>query len=278
MARPRRFVISILACKKYKVLSALLAIYNLAVASASEDLIDIDPSSLAVSQSCESYKSASRALILNLRPSGGPRSSNRRTIMNTSSTTCSSLSTKHDVSLIARMKIKRNSPNLVAFAENHRPALPLVPCDDQPARVVAAGPGGGSQPGRGGDARRTSAATAAAGIPRNIAAGAYLHPTPGGFALGSSSSSPPTKTRVRRVSRHCRPGPSRHHPRASRAVHARPPPMTVRPRATRQPTARAAEVAAAFVVAWVGVDSRGSRRRVRTVAAAVDKTRVVGVV
>ena len=150
MARPRRFVISILACKKYKVLSALLAIYNLAVASASEDLIDIDPSSLAVSQSCESYKSASRALILNLRPSGGPRSSKRRTIMNTSSTTCSSLSTKHDVSLIARMKIKRNSPNLVAFAENHRPALPLVPCDHQPARVVAAGPGGGSQPGRGG--------------------------------------------------------------------------------------------------------------------------------
>ena len=142
--------ISILACKKYKVLSALLAIYNLAVASASEDLIDIDPSSLAVSQSCESYKSASRALILNLRPSGGPRSSKRRTIMNTSSTTCSSLSTKHDVSLIARMKIKRNSPNLVAFAENHRPALPLVPCDHQPARVVAAGPGGGSQPGRGG--------------------------------------------------------------------------------------------------------------------------------
>ena len=153
MARPRRFVISILACKKYKVLSALLAIYNLAVASASEDLIDIDPSSLAVSQSCESYKSASRALILNLRPSGGPRSSKRRTIMNTSSTTCSSLSTKHDVSLIARMKINKikiNSPNLVAFAENHRPALPLVPCDDQPARVVAAGPGGGSQPGRGG--------------------------------------------------------------------------------------------------------------------------------
>ena len=149
MARPRRFV-SILACKKYKVLSALLAIYNLAVASASEDLIDIDPSSLAVSQSCESYKSASRALILNLRPSGGPRSSKRRTIMNTSSTTCSSLSTKHDVSLIARMKIKRNSPNLVAFAENHRPALPLVPCDHQPTRVVAAGPGGGSQPGRGG--------------------------------------------------------------------------------------------------------------------------------
>ena len=149
MARPRRFV-SILACKKYKVLSALLAIYNLAVASASEDLIDIDPSSLAVSQSCESYKSASRALILNLRPSGGPCSSKRRTIMNTSSTTCSSLSTKHDVSLIARMKIKRNSPNLVAFAENHRPALPLVPCDHQPARVVAAGPGGGSQPGRGG--------------------------------------------------------------------------------------------------------------------------------
>ena len=149
MARPRRFA-SILACKKYKVLSALLAIYNLAVASASEDLIDIDPSSLAVSQSCESYKSASRALILNLRPSGGPRSSKRRTIMNTSSTTCSSLSTKHDVSLIARMKIKRNSPNLVAFAENHRPALPLVPCDHQPARVVAAGPGGGSQPGRGG--------------------------------------------------------------------------------------------------------------------------------
>ena len=133
-----------------KVLSALLAIYNLAVASASEDLIDIDPSSLAVSQSCESYKSASRALILNLRPSGGPRSSKRRTIMNTSSTTCSSLSTKHDVSLIARMKIKRNSPNLVAFAENHRPALPLVPGDHQPARVVAAGPGGGSQPGRGG--------------------------------------------------------------------------------------------------------------------------------
>ena len=148
MARPRRFV-SILACKKYKVLSALLAIYNLAVASASEDLIDIDPSSLAVSQSCESYKSASRALILNLRPSGGPCSSNRRTIMNTSSTTCSSLSTKHDVSLIARMRIKINSPNLVAFAENHRPALPLVPCDHQPARVVAAGPGGGSQPGRG---------------------------------------------------------------------------------------------------------------------------------
>ena len=147
MARPRRFV-SILACKKYKVLSALLAIYNLAVASASEDLIDIDPSSLAVSQSCESYKSASRALILNLRPSGGPRSSKRRTIMNTSSTTCSSLSTKHDVSLIARMKIKRNSPNLVAFAENHRPALPLVPCDHQPARVVAAGPGGGSQRAR----------------------------------------------------------------------------------------------------------------------------------
>ena len=148
MARPRRFV-SILACKKYKVLSALLAIYNLAVASASEDLIDIDPSSLAVSQSCESYKSASRALILNLRPSGGPRSSKRRTIMNTSSTTCSSLSTKHDVSLIARMRIKRNSPNLVAFAENHRPALPLVPCDHQPTRVVAVGPGGGSQPGRG---------------------------------------------------------------------------------------------------------------------------------
>ena len=135
---------------KNEVLSALLAIYNLAVASASEDLIDIDPSSLAVSQSCESYKSASRALILNLRPSAGPCSSKRRTIMNTSSTTCSSLSTKHDVSLIARMKIKRNSPNLVAFAENHRPALPLVPCDDQPARVVAAGPDGGSQPGRGG--------------------------------------------------------------------------------------------------------------------------------
>ena len=153
MARPRRFCFcSILACKKckFKVLSALLAIYNLAVASASEDLIDIDPSSLAVSQSCESYKSASRALILNLRPSGGPRSSKRRTIMNTSSTTCSSLSTKHDVSLIARMRIKRNSPNLVAFAENHRPALPLVPGDHQPARVVAAGPGGGSQPGRGG--------------------------------------------------------------------------------------------------------------------------------
>ena len=58
MARPRRFV-SIIACKKYKVLSALLAIYNLAVASASEDLIDIDPSSLAVSQPCESYRSAS---------------------------------------------------------------------------------------------------------------------------------------------------------------------------------------------------------------------------
>jgi hypothetical protein len=37
---------------KNEVLSALLAIYNLAVASASEDLIDIDPSSLAVSQSC----------------------------------------------------------------------------------------------------------------------------------------------------------------------------------------------------------------------------------
>ena len=147
MARPRRFV-SIIACKKYKVLSALLAIYNLAVASASEDLIDIDPSSLAVSQSCESYKSASRALILNLRPSAGPCSSKRRTIMNTSSTTCSSLSTKHDVSLIARMKIKINSPNLVAFAENHRPALPLVPCDHQPARVVAAGPGGGSQRAR----------------------------------------------------------------------------------------------------------------------------------
>ena len=218
MARPRRFV-SILACKKYKVLSALLAIYNLAVASASEDLIDIDPSSLAVSQSCESYKSASRALILNLRPSGGPRSSKRRTIMNTSSTTCSSLSTKHDVSLIARMKIKRNSPNLVAFAENHRPALPLVPCDHQPTRVVAAGPGGGSQPGRGGTGGVHRRRRRAAGIPRNIAAGAYLHPTPGGFASGSSSSSPPTKTRVRRVDRrHCRPGPSRHHPRASRAA------------------------------------------------------------
>jgi hypothetical protein len=215
-------------------------------------------------------------LILNLRPSAGPCSSKRRTIMNTSSTTCSSLSTKHDVSLIARMKIKRNSPNLVAFAENHRPALPLVPGDHQPARVVAAGPGGGSQPGRGGDARRTSAATAAAaGIPRNIAAGAYLHPTPGGFASGSSSSSPPTKTRVRRAERHCRPGPSRHHPRAIRAAPVRPPPMTVRPRATRQRSARAAEVAAAFVVAVAGVDSRGSRRRVRTVAAAAGRTAAV---
>ena len=70
------------------VSAAIYNLYNLAVASVSWDRVDIDPSSLAVSQSCELYTSL--ALILNFLPSGGPLASNRRTMMNTSSTTCSS--------------------------------------------------------------------------------------------------------------------------------------------------------------------------------------------
>ena len=52
------------------VSAAIYNLYNLAVASVSWDRVDIDPSSLAVSQSCELYTSASLALILNCPRAG----------------------------------------------------------------------------------------------------------------------------------------------------------------------------------------------------------------